>query len=258
MAMMSDRDESTDPPADAAAGASPDSADRTAPEAEGTEPAGETDAAPVQQRASAEGWPADEPEPTQATDEAAAGEADEAAEPIDPEHDLPGKLEAALLTADRALSSSKLGEALGGVSGKKIKQTIESLNAQYEQTGRSFRIEPVAGGWKVLTLPEYANVLQALHKRQAQQKLSPAALETLAVIAYKQPILRADLEAIRGVACGEVLRGLMDRHLVKIVGRAEEIGRPMLYGTTKTFLEVFGLASLNDLPKVEQLTQPAE
>jgi len=195
-----------------------------------------------------------------ASDAAAPEEAGEPAAPDpdpDPEHELPGKVEAALLTAERALSSAKLGEALG-VSGKKIKQAIEQLNEQYAHTGRSFRIEPVAGGWKVLTLPQYANVLQSLHKRQSQQTLSPAALETLAVIAYKQPILRADLEAIRGVACGEVLRGLMDRHLVKITGRAEEIGRPMLYGTTKTFLEVFGLASLNDLPSVEQLTQPAE
>jgi segregation and condensation protein B len=182
-------------------------------------------------------------------------EAPEAAS-VDPTHDLPGKVEAALLTADRALSSSKLGEALGGASSKQIKETIDQLNAAYEQTGRSFRIEAVAGGWKVLTLPQYADVLQALHKRQAQQKLSPAALETLAIIAYKQPILRADLEAIRGVACGEVLRSLMDRHLVKITGRAEEIGRPMLYGTTKTFLDLFGLSSLKDLPSVDQLTDP--
>jgi segregation and condensation protein B len=174
--------------------------------------------------------------------------------PIDPEHDLAGKVEAALLTADRAFSSAKLGEALGGAPAKRVKETIDQLNQQYADTGRSFRIEAVAGGWKVLTLPQYANVLQALHKSQAQQKLSPAALETLAIIAYKQPILRADLEAIRGVACGEVLRSLMDRHLVKITGRAEEIGRPMLYGTTKAFLEVFGLSSVKDLPSVDQLT----
>lgn len=84
-------------------------------------------------------------------------------------------------------------------------------------------------------------------------RLTPAALETLAIIAYRQPVLRADLEAIRGVACGEVLRGLLERRLVRIVGRAEELGRPMLYGTTKEFLQIFGLGSLKDLPKSEDL-----
>jgi len=87
-------------------------------------------------------------------------------------------------------------------------------------------------------------------------KLSPAALETLAIIAYKQPIIRADIEAVRGVAAGEVIRGLMYKGLVKIVGRAEVLGRPMLYGTTKKFLEVFGLNSLKDLPKIEELKRP--
>jgi segregation and condensation protein B len=228
------------------------------PSSEQAEPAPPSEAEPTQGQASAEaGEPAAEGQPAgeAASEQPPAAEASQAN--ADPEHDLPAKVEAALLTADRALSSTKLAEALN-VPTKRITASIETLNTQYDETGRSFRIEPVAKGWKVLTRPEYADVLEALHQSQSQQKLSPAAMETLAVIAYKQPILRADLEAIRGVACGEVLRSLMDRHLVKIVGRAEEIGRPMLYGTTKTFLEVFGLASLKDLPKVEQLTQPAE
>jgi segregation and condensation protein B len=89
-------------------------------------------------------------------------------------------------------------------------------------------------------------------------RLSQAAMETLAIVAYRQPILRADIESIRGVASGEVLRGLLERQLVKIVGRAEVIGRPMLYGTSKRFLEVFGLASLDDLPRVEELRSGAE
>jgi len=104
-----------------------------------------------------------------------------------------------------------------------------------------------------MTLPTYADVLDALHKKRSESKLSPAALETLAIIAYKQPVLRAEVESIRGAASGEVIRSLMERHLIKIVGRAEEIGRPMLYGTTKTFLEVFGLSNIKDLPQVEQL-----
>jgi len=210
---------------------------------------------PTQQRARVEAG--ESPDASAPAAETSPGASPEQPAGVDPEHDLAGKVEAALLTADRALTSAKLGEALAVPAGR-IKQAIDGLNEQYEANGRSFRIEAVAGGWKVLTLPQYANVLQALHKSQAQQNLSPAALETLAIIAYKQPILRADLEAIRGVACGEVLRSLMDRHLVKITGRAEEIGRPMLYGTTKRFLEVFGLSSLKDLPSVDQLSQPAE
>jgi len=108
----------------------------------------------------------------------------------------------------------------------------------------------------VLTLPAYADVLAALDKSRPSDRLSAAAVETLAIVAYKQPIIRAEIETIRGVASGEILRSLMDKHLVKIVGRAEEVGRPMLYGTTKNFLKVFGLSSLKDLPKAEELNRP--
>lgn len=170
--------------------------------------------------------------------------------------DIGAKVEAALLGLGRPMTLGRLAEALGLEATKPVKEAIATLNEQYASTGRSFRIEEVAGGWQVLTLPEHRDVLSALHQSKGQSKLSPAALETLAVVAYKQPVLRTDIEAIRGVACGEVLRSLMERHLVKIVGRAEEIGRPMLYGTTKQFLEVFGLASLKDLPDVEALEQP--
>jgi segregation and condensation protein B len=166
------------------------------------------------------------------------------------------KVEAALLTTDRPMTATKLGDLLGNVGAKAIQDAADGLNKLYEKTGRSFRIEKVAGGLQVLTLPKYADVLCELHKTRAQMKLSPAAMETLAIIAYQQPIMRAQIENIRGVACGEVLRSLMERHLVKIVGRAEEIGRPMLYGTTKGFLEVFGLSGLKDLPKVEKSKVP--
>lgn len=170
--------------------------------------------------------------------------------------ELSPRVEAAVLTAERAMTAAKLGEALG-VPAKAVNQAVAILNQAYEETGRSFRIEQLAGGWRVMTLPQFADVLAGLHKTRTQSKLSPAALETLAIIAYKQPVIRADIETIRGVACGEVLRSLMERHLIKIVGRAEEIGRPMLYGTTKQFLEVFGLSNLKDLPKVEELNAGA-
>jgi len=173
----------------------------------------------------------------------------------DPE-EVARQVEAALLTIDRPLKPARIADMLGGVGPKAVTQAIETLNAVYEQTGRAFRVERVADGYQLLTLPQYADVLSALHKTRTQTKLSPAALETLAIVAYKQPILRADVEAVRGVACGEVLRSLMERHLVKIVGRADELGRPMLYGTTKLFLEVFGLSSLKDLPNAAELAPP--
>jgi segregation and condensation protein B len=126
------------------------------------------------------------------------------------------------------------------------------LNEQYTASNRSFRIEQVAGGYQILTLAQFGPALNALHQREVDAKLTKAALETLAIIAYKQPILRADIEAIRGVACGETIRSLMEKHLVRIAGRAEVPGRPILYGTTKRFLELFGLNNLKDLPQPEQ------
>jgi segregation and condensation protein B len=108
----------------------------------------------------------------------------------------------------------------------------------------------------MLTLSPFNTWLSKLLKVRSESKLSPAALETLAIISYKQPILRVDIEAIRGVACGEMVRQLCDKGLVKIVGRAEVLGRPLLYGTTKRFLQVFGLNSLKDLPTAEDLKKP--
>ena len=166
--------------------------------------------------------------------------------------DVAGEIEAALMVTDRPLTAAKLSELLGGASVKTIRAAIGQLNEVYQQTGRSFRVEQVAGGWQILTLPGYDRVAAAIRKTRAITRLGPAAMETLAIVAYKQPVLRADVEAIRGVACGEVLRGLMERKLVRIVGRAEELGRPMLYGTTGRFLELFGLADLKDLPPVDQ------
>jgi segregation and condensation protein B len=188
----------------------------------------------------------------------ASGSASGGAAPIDPD-ELALQVEAVLMTSDRPLPTPKLVEllAVGGQSSKAITAAVEALNRVYEETRRSFRVEAVAGGWQILTLPRFAPVLAALHRSREQTRLSPAALETLAIIAYKQPVLRAEIEAIRGVASGEVIRSLMERHLVRIAGRAEELGRPMLYGTTKTFLEVFGLASLKDLPSAEELKPKA-
>jgi segregation and condensation protein B len=169
---------------------------------------------------------------------------------------LTAQLEALLLAAERPLSDGKLGELLDlKADGRAalIEEAIAELNASYAQTGRTFRAERRAGGWQLLTEARFAPLVAQLTAQRQQSKLSHAALESLSIIAYRQPVMRAEVEAIRGVASGEVLRGLLDRRLVKIVGRAEELGRPMLYGTTREFLNVFGLAGLDDLPEVEGL-----
>lgn len=170
---------------------------------------------------------------------------------------LTARLEAVLLVAERSLGDARLAEAVSEpgetVKSESVSEAIEELNRQYEQTGRIFRIVRIASGWRVMTTPEAAPVLQRLLVQRQQSRLTPATLETLSIIAYRQPVMRAEIEAIRGVACGDVLRGLLERRLVRIAGRAEELGRPMLYGTTREFLKVFGLAGIDDLPEVEGL-----
>ena len=170
---------------------------------------------------------------------------------------LTERVEAVLLSAERSLGDSRLAEAVSEPGEKvkvdEVKQAIEELNGQYEKTGRIFRIIRIASGWRVMTTPAAAPVLQRLLVQRQQSRLTPATLETLSIIAYRQPVMRAEIEAIRGVACGDVLRGLLERRLVRIAGRAEELGRPMLYGTTREFLKVFGLAGIDDLPEVEGL-----
>ncbi len=177
-------------------------------------------------------------------------------EPAEAESEAAATVEAILFASDKPLPAAKVSEIgeLGGV--RAVRKAVEDLNGHYEQTGRAFRIVEIAGGYQMQTLPVYNNVISRLSASRRESHLSQAAMETLAIVAYRQPVLRADIEAIRGVACGDVLRGLMEKNLVRIAGRADEIGRPILYGTTKHFLEVFGLADLKELPEVEQLRFP--
>ncbi|MHC4500205.1 MAG: SMC-Scp complex subunit ScpB [Planctomycetota bacterium] len=164
-------------------------------------------------------------------------------------------VEAVLFASDESLTPARLADIVG-TSVRQIRQHISSLNDKYQANHNAFRIEQIAGGYQMLTLSPYNSWLKKLLRVRGDSKLSPAALETLAIIAYKQPVIRADIEAIRGVAAGEMIRNLMYKGLVKIVGRAEVLGRPMLYGTTRKFLETFGLNSLKDLPKIEELKKP--
>lgn len=168
-------------------------------------------------------------------------------------------IEAILFAADEPLNVSRIAaiaELNGGA--RQVRDGVNSLNEKYRSVNCAFRIEKIAGGFQMMTLSAYNNWLSKLLKVRTDNKLTQASLEALAIIAYKQPIIRADVEAIRGVASGEIIRSLMYKGLVKIVGRAELLGRPMLYGTTKKFLEVFGLNTLKDLPKVEELQNPGQ
>ncbi len=160
-------------------------------------------------------------------------------------------IEALLFSTEHPLPGSKIAQMVGTGDAKDVKRHIETLNTRYEQTRTSFHIELVAKGYQMLTLPVYDRWVSKLHKARAETRLSPAALETLAIIAYKQPTIRAQVESIRGVGAGEVMGRLRDMNMIRIVGRAEEIGRPLLYGTTKKFLEVMGLARIDDLPKID-------
>lgn len=179
-------------------------------------------------------------------------------ESADPKPDTSGldsTVEAILISLDRATPVDAIVDAvsvgLPGIGSDEVRAAVDRLNAAYDESGRAFRIEEVSGGFRLMTRPEHATAVAAFHRARSGTRLSRAALETLSIIAYRQPITRAQLEAIRGVGCGEVLRGLIDRRMVMVKGRAEELGRPMLYGTTRQFLDCFGLASVKDLPDLE-------
>jgi len=151
------------------------------------------------------------------------------------------------------LTTRKLSQYANLADGTEARTLIRRLNDAYDRSGRAFRVERVAGGYQLLTRPQFATWIRRLEHVPHEMRLSAPAAETLAVIAYRQPVMRADIEAIRGVNCGEILRQLMERDLVRIGGRSEELGRPYYYTTTKRFLCLFGLESLDRLPRVQVL-----
>jgi segregation and condensation protein B len=166
-------------------------------------------------------------------------------------------VEAMLFVSDEPVTGDRLADAAGeGVTVGAIRQAVGELNTEYAAGGRAFAVEEIAGGFQLLTRAEYNKYLRKLVQARHLAKFTQAALETLSIIAYKQPSTRAEIEDIRGVACGDILRTLMEKGLVRISGRSETVGRPLLYGTTKKFLTSFGLSSVKDLPTDKQLLQP--
>jgi len=169
-------------------------------------------------------------------------------------------VEALVLGAPEPVSARKIAEVVPGLEPEDAVAIVAELGREYEELGRAFEIWEVAGGYQLRTRPEYASYLRLLH-RERPLRLSRAALETLAVVAYRQPVTRAEVEAVRGVEVDAVIRSLLERQLLRIAGHREVPGRPMLYATTKRFLEVFGLSELDDLPtlrEMEELLPPSQ
>ncbi len=163
------------------------------------------------------------------------------------------RVEAVLLIANTAMTTRKLAQLATLADAAEAKTIIDKLNFAYDTSYSSFRIERIAAGYRMLTRPELVFWLDRLHKREARCRLTKSMLETLTIVAYQQPITRADIEAIRGVASTEMLKQLMERGLVRIAGHDESLGRPYLYGTTRLFLEMYGLRSLDDMPMSDEL-----
>lgn len=164
-------------------------------------------------------------------------------------------LEAVLFMTTEPITSRRLAHLAGLADGTKARTLVRTLNRFYDRQGRAFRVEEVAGGYQLLTRPKFAPWLRRLQAAQSEVRLSAPAMETLAVVAYRQPVLRAEIESIRGVQCDEVLRQLIERGLIRIAGRSDELGRPLLYGTTRQFLQVFGLRHLDALPRAEDFRE---
>lgn len=171
-------------------------------------------------------------------------------------NDLKSLVEALLFVTGEPLSTKEIAQVLsdsGRVGGREITAAIEELKAEYGAAGRSFTVENIAGGYRLHTLPQFESWIAKLFNQPTKHRLSQPALETLAIIAYRQPITRVEIERVRGVNVDGVLKSLTDRGLITIRGRKEVAGRPYLYLTTRKFLEHFGLQSLDGLPMVEEL-----
>lgn len=202
----------------------------------------------------------DEPIPPPAAPDAPAAPEEIAAPPAPAPEPLPSGpppplkalVEGLLFAADEPLTVAKLKDVLG-VEPARVREAIEALTAEYDGQERAFGVQAIAGGYVLSTRPAFHPWVSRLQKARDEGRLSPAALETLAIIAYRQPVNRVNLEAIRGVQSGALIRALMDKDLVRVVGKEDLPGHPVLYGTTPRFLEILGLNTISDLPRPEEL-----
>jgi len=165
------------------------------------------------------------------------------------------RLEAVLFVADSPLSAKKIADAAKLIDAEQTRSLIDELNLLYDAEQCPFRVEQIASGYQLLTRPEYSQWLDRIHHRNIELKLSPSALDTLTIVAYRQKITRADIEAIRGVQSSEVIKQLMERQLIRIGGEEDSLGRPYLYETTKFFLQYLGIRRIEQLPNYPQLRE---
>ena len=165
-------------------------------------------------------------------------------------------VEALIFAAPEPIDEQSISQIIGCVNDGSIREAVERLNSEYERGGHAFRIISGAGGYRFATQPEYSPWVKRLVIGSGRVRLSRAALETVSLIAYRQPISRAEIETIRGVDVSGVLKLLLERRLVNVVGRGKGVGRPLLYSTTPEFLRHFGIDSLEDLPEFEEFTGP--
>ncbi len=172
------------------------------------------------------------------------------------DQDLKYIIEAVLFASDRPLTAKDLKDAFeDGTTPAGIEAALEELSADYEAQGRGFALREIAGGWQILTHERFSDHLKRFYQSREKRKLSPASLETLSVVAYKQPVTKADIEFIRGVNVDGPLKTLIEKNLIKIAGRKDVPGRPILYGTTNEFLSHFGLKSTKELPPLSEFSE---
>ncbi len=176
------------------------------------------------------------------------------AQTTDEDDEQPQKqlIEALLFTSPDPLTLRDFKKVVD-LHGKRVKSIIQQLNEEYRTADRAFEIREIAEGYQLLTRPEFEDELQEFYGREQDHSLSQAAMETLSIVAYEQPITRSELESIRGVQSGQLLRNLMDQGFLTMKGRKDSAGRPILYGTSDQFLEVFGLSSIDELPEPDEL-----
>ena len=171
-----------------------------------------------------------------------------------PQDNIKSVIEALLFASEKPLTMEQVKGVLDNLDTVEIRKVLEELKQEYEQSNRGIRIIEIAGGFQMITASDFAPFLKKLFKERRVERLSKPALETLAIIAYKQPVTKLEIESIRNVMVDGVIKNLLDKSLVRIAGRKKAPGRPYVFGTTKQFLEYFGLKSLEDLPKMEEFS----
>jgi segregation and condensation protein B len=164
-------------------------------------------------------------------------------------------VEALVLASPEPLAAKRIAQVVEEATPSKVTDAVEALNARYAEIGSSFRIREIAGGFQYHVLPDYIGYIEELFTRHRKMRLTRAALETIAIIAYRQPVTKTEVEHIRGVACDGVLQNLVEKNMITIVGRAKTVGKPLQYGTTDEFLKFFGLNAIDSLPKMSEIEE---